>query len=168
MNFFVNAFNLILYQPLFNALVLLYQYLPGHDFGVAVLVLTILIKFLFYPLGTIAIRSQKNLSDLQPKLKEIQQKYKDDKERQAKVDAINDAHKGEKGSQVIQPGVLPDGRINANQHTQYGGKDKTEQDKLEGIYPVPFYQGHDRQGGAEGPAPVTPKQVDDIAAVLLP
>ena len=84
MNFFVNAFNLILYQPLFNALVLLYQYLPGHDFGVAVVVLTILIKVAFYPLGTIAIRSQKNLSDLQPKLKEIQQKYKDDKERQAK------------------------------------------------------------------------------------
>ena len=84
MNIFVSAFNLILYQPLFNALVLLYQYLPGRDFGIAVIVLTILTKIIFYPFGTKAIRSQKNLQDLQPKLQEIQSKYKDDKEKQVK------------------------------------------------------------------------------------
>jgi len=84
MNIFVSAFNLILYQPLFNALVLLYQYLPGRDFGIAVIVLTILTKIVFYPFGAKAIRSQKNLQDLQPKLQEIQSKYKDDKEKQVK------------------------------------------------------------------------------------
>lgn len=84
MNVFTSAFNLILYQPLFNALVLLYLYLPGRDFGVAVIVLTILTKVIFYPLGAKAIRSQKNLQELQPKLQEIQSKYKDDKERQVK------------------------------------------------------------------------------------
>ncbi len=84
MNFLTNIFNLILYQPLFNGLVLLYLYLPGHDFGVAVIVLTLLIKVLFYPLGTVAIRSQKSLSDLQPKLQQIQKQYKDDKEKQAR------------------------------------------------------------------------------------
>jgi len=77
-------FNTILYQPLFNGLVLLYNYLPGNDFGVAVIVLTILIKTLLYPLGAKAIKSQKALSGLQPKIKEIQEKYKDDKEKQAK------------------------------------------------------------------------------------
>lgn len=84
MDFLISAFNTILYRPLFNLLVLLYKYLPGHDFGVAVIVLTILIKFLFYPLGTKAIKSQKALSELQPKIKEIQEKYKDNKEKQAK------------------------------------------------------------------------------------
>jgi len=39
-----NAFNIILYKPLFNALVLLYQYFPGHDFGIAVIILTIIIR----------------------------------------------------------------------------------------------------------------------------
>jgi len=84
MNILITAFNTILYRPLLNALVLLYQYIPGHDFGVAVIVLTILIKFLFYPLGVKAIKSQKALSGLQPKIKEIQEKYKDNKEQQTK------------------------------------------------------------------------------------
>lgn len=84
MNIFISAFNLILYQPLFNALVLLYQYLPGRDFGIAVIILTILTKIIFYPFGVKAIRSQKNLQELQPKLQEIQSKYKDDKQKQVK------------------------------------------------------------------------------------
>ncbi|MDP2910402.1 MAG: YidC/Oxa1 family membrane protein insertase [bacterium] len=84
MNFLTTAFNLILYQPLLNALVLLYIYLPGHDFGIAIIILTILIKFLFYPLGKQSIKSQKSLSELQPKIKEIQEKHKQDKEKQTK------------------------------------------------------------------------------------
>jgi len=79
-----NVFNLILYQPLFNALVLLYQYLPGQDFGVAVIVLTLLIRLLLSPLMAQAIRSQKALSVLQPKIQEVQEKFKNDKEKQAR------------------------------------------------------------------------------------
>jgi len=85
MELLINAFNLILYQPLFNALVLLYEYLPGQDFGIAVIVLTVLIRIIFYPLGVTAIKSQKALVELQPKLKEIQEKYKSDKEKQVKA-----------------------------------------------------------------------------------
>lgn len=84
MDLLINAFNLILYQPLLNALILLYQYLPGHDFGIAVIILTILIRTLLYPLMIQSIRSQKVLSELQPKIQEIQTKYKNDKERQVK------------------------------------------------------------------------------------
>lgn len=84
MQFLGTIFNLILYQPLLNALVLLYLYLPGHDFGVAVIVLTVLIKFIFYPLGAKAIKSQRALSTLQPKIKEIQERLKDNKEEQTK------------------------------------------------------------------------------------
>ncbi len=84
MNFLVDFFNLVLYQPLFNALILLYQYFPGRDFGVAVIILTILIKLLLYPLGLQAIRTQKKLTDLQPKVEEIRRKYKNDKEKLVK------------------------------------------------------------------------------------
>ncbi|MDI6591511.1 MAG: YidC/Oxa1 family membrane protein insertase [Patescibacteria group bacterium] len=83
--FFVNAFNLILYQPLFNALILLYEYLPGHDFGLAVIFLTVAMRMIFYPLMVQSIKSQKALSELQPKIQEIQKKYKDDREKQAKA-----------------------------------------------------------------------------------
>jgi YidC/Oxa1 family membrane protein insertase len=84
MEFFISAFNTILYQPLLNALIFLYQYLPGRDFGVAVIVLTVLIRILLYPLMMKSIKSQKVLSELQPKIQEIQSKYKDDKEKQTK------------------------------------------------------------------------------------
>ena len=103
MSLFITAFNTILYQPLFNALVLLYEYLPGHDFGIAIIVLTILIKVVFYPLGSQGIKSQKALSELQPKMKEIQEKFKNKKEEQAK--ATMELYKKEK----INPlsGCLP-------------------------------------------------------------
>lgn len=84
MEILITIFNKILYQPLFNALILLYQYFPGHDFGMAVIILTVLIKILFYPLMSQSIKSQKILSELQPKIQEIQNKYKDDKEKQMK------------------------------------------------------------------------------------
>lgn len=79
-----NLFNTILYQPLFNILILLYEYIPGNDFGIAIIILTILIKLILYPLGSKAIKSQKALAELQPKVKEIQEKYKDSKEEQGR------------------------------------------------------------------------------------
>ena len=84
MDFFISAFHTILYQPLFNALVVIYQYLPGRDFGIAVIVLTVLIRVALYPLMIKSLKSQKALSELQPKIQEIQQKYKDNKEQQSK------------------------------------------------------------------------------------
>ncbi len=85
MSLLIDGFNVVLYQPLFNALIILYEYLPGRDFGAAVIVLTLLTKVIFYPLGAKAIRSQKSLSELQPKLQALQQKYKNDKEQQVKA-----------------------------------------------------------------------------------
>ncbi len=82
MGFLINFFNFILYQPLFNLLILLYQYLPGKDFGVAIICLTLLIKIALYPLGIKAIKIQRTLQKLQPQIKEIQEKYKKDKQKQ--------------------------------------------------------------------------------------
>lgn len=81
---FINAFNILLYQPLFNALIFIYNIMPLRDFGLAVIVLTLTIKLLLYPLGTMSIKAQKAMQDLQPKIKEIQEKFKQDKARQAK------------------------------------------------------------------------------------
>ena len=84
MNVISEIFNIILYRPLFNALILLYQLVPGNDFGVSVILLTIFIRIILYPLMTQSIKSQKVLSELQPKIQEIQKRYKNDQERQAK------------------------------------------------------------------------------------
>jgi len=82
---FLQAFNVILYQPLFNSLVLLYQFLPGNDFGVAIIVLTILIRLMLFPLMNQSLKAQKVLSKTQEKIKDIQKKYKENKEKQMKA-----------------------------------------------------------------------------------
>jgi YidC/Oxa1 family membrane protein insertase len=97
------AFNTILYRPIFNALVLLYENLPGHDFGIAIIVLTCFIRLVLYPSTLKSIKSQKALQELQPKIKEIQSKFKKDKEGQAK--AMMELYKREKISPVS--GCLP-------------------------------------------------------------
>jgi len=83
-NFFIQIFNTVFYQPLLNVLILLYQYLPGNDFGIAIILLTILIRILFYPLTNKAIKSQKTLESFQQKVQEIQERNKEDKEKQAR------------------------------------------------------------------------------------
>ena len=80
----INFFNVLLYYPLFNFLVLLYNYLPGHDFGIAIIFLTIIIRIILYPVSIKALNSQKTLQELQPKVQEIQKKYKNNKEQLAK------------------------------------------------------------------------------------
>lgn len=85
MNILSTFFNTILYQPLLNLLILLYVYLPGNDFGVAVIVFTLLIKIILSPTSLKAARSQRALAKLQPRIKEIQQKYKNDKAKQSQA-----------------------------------------------------------------------------------
>jgi len=80
----INFFYIILYQPLFNSLVILYNYIPGHDFGIAIIFLTLIIRIILFPISVKAVNSQRGLQKLQPKLQEVQKKYKDDKEKQAK------------------------------------------------------------------------------------
>jgi len=82
MKFIIEAFNLILYQPLFNLLIFLYQKLPGNDFGIAIIFLTIFVRILLFPLTSRGVKSQKIFQDLQSKIEEIQKKYKGDREKQ--------------------------------------------------------------------------------------
>lgn len=85
MEFFINIYNTVLYQPLFNVFILLYEYIPGRDFGIAVIALTLLTRVVFFPLSAAGIKSQRKMSELQPKIKEIQNRFKDNKEQQAKA-----------------------------------------------------------------------------------
>ena len=83
MSAFIKFFHTILWQPLFNLLILFYIYIP--NLGVAIILLTLLIRTILYPLQGKAAKSQLALQAIQPKLKEVQAKYKDDKEAQAKA-----------------------------------------------------------------------------------
>lgn len=76
-------FNLI-YYPLFNLMIFFYNIVPGNDIGIAIILLTLFVRFVLYPMNTKSIKSQKKLQEIQPLMKEIQAKYKDNKEKQAK------------------------------------------------------------------------------------
>jgi YidC/Oxa1 family membrane protein insertase len=78
-------FNLILIQPLLNVLIWLYNIIPGHDLGLAIIALTVLIRLLLFPSFQKSLRSQKELQQIQPKLDALREKYKDDKEAQTKA-----------------------------------------------------------------------------------
>jgi len=78
-------FHEIFSRPLFNALIFIYNVVPGGDFGIAIIILTTLIRVVLFPVNQKAIISQRALSVLQPKIKEIQDKFKDNKEKQTKA-----------------------------------------------------------------------------------
>ena len=79
-----SLFNEILYKPLYNALVFLYQYVTLEDLGLAIILLTILIRFLLYPLFYKSIKNQALLQKIQPEIQKIQHTHKDNREKQAK------------------------------------------------------------------------------------
>ena len=61
----------------------IYKYVP--NFGAAIIIMTIMVKLVTFPLNNKQIQSAKRMQVLQPELKKIQQKYKDDKEKQNKA-----------------------------------------------------------------------------------
>jgi len=83
MSFLADFFNAILYRPLLNTLILFYE-TTGHDIGIAVIFLTLFVRLILYPFSFRAIKSQKALNSLQPKIQEIQRKYSNDKEKQSR------------------------------------------------------------------------------------
>lgn len=75
----------IFYQPILNLLIILYNFFSWKDFGIAIILLTIVIKLILWPLSHKAIKSQKEMQDLQPKLASLKKKFGDKKEELAKA-----------------------------------------------------------------------------------
>jgi len=79
-------------MPMLWVLKVIYKYVPNY--GLAIIVLTLLIKILFWPLGNISYRSMKEMQKLQPRIKEIQEKFKNDRQRLSQETmALYKAHK---------------------------------------------------------------------------
>ena len=70
----------VFFLPLFNGLVGLYKLLFS-DFALAIIVFTVLVRTLLAPLFVRQIRSQKEMQAIQPLVKEVQRKYKGDRQK---------------------------------------------------------------------------------------
>lgn len=77
-------FRTFVTKPLLNLLILIAKYLPGHNLGFAIILLTLLVKIaLFFPTQH-AMEGQKKLQQVQPQLDAIRKKYKDNPEKMNK------------------------------------------------------------------------------------
>ena len=78
LDFLFLIWDQIILQPMANSLVLLYTIL-FNNFGLSILLFTVVIRLITLPLTLKQIRMTKGMSQLQPQLKQIQLQYKDDK-----------------------------------------------------------------------------------------
>ncbi|PIX62145.1 hypothetical protein CO057_01185 [Candidatus Uhrbacteria bacterium CG_4_9_14_0_2_um_filter_41_50] len=79
----MNIFFTVLYQPIYNLLVLFYDILPFNDIGLAIILLTLIIKGILFPFTFKTLKSQRDMQAIQPKIAQIREEYKNDKEKMA-------------------------------------------------------------------------------------
>jgi len=77
-------FHAIFFQPLYNALVILSSLVPGGDIGLAIILLTAIVKIVLFPLFQKAAETQIAMKKVEPEMARIKEQYKNDQETQTK------------------------------------------------------------------------------------
>lgn len=81
--FFTLAWRNGIYRPMLNALVAIVSYMPGHNLGLAVIILTLVIRTLLLIPSQKGIVAQRRMQEVQPKLEALKEKHKGDQARLA-------------------------------------------------------------------------------------
>ncbi|HEY4500739.1 MAG TPA: YidC/Oxa1 family membrane protein insertase [Candidatus Paceibacterota bacterium] len=76
-------FHAVFYDPIYNALVALVAVVPGSDVGIAVILVTVVIRLILLPFSLSAARTQRAMKLLEPKIKELKETHKGNKEKEA-------------------------------------------------------------------------------------
>ncbi|MBY0539575.1 YidC/Oxa1 family membrane protein insertase [Patescibacteria group bacterium] len=79
-----DLFNVVVYEPIYNALAFFVNLIPGGDIGLAIVGVTILVRLALFPISWTAIKTQMTMRKIDPLLKEMREKYKENKEELAK------------------------------------------------------------------------------------
>jgi len=75
----------LFFDPIYNTLVFFIDIVPGGDIGLAIIFATIVVKTILLPLSLKAARTQYAMREIEPKLKELKEKYKDKREELARA-----------------------------------------------------------------------------------
>ncbi len=78
-------FTTLIVQPIFNLLALIYSLLPGHNFGFAIILFTVVIRLLMWPLVKKQLHQVKVMRKLQPELKRIKAETKGDRREESRM-----------------------------------------------------------------------------------
>lgn len=78
-------FRAVIYNPLYNGLVFLVGVIPSHDMGIAVVVLTIIVRIIIFPLSRRAVDAQLAMKKIAPEIDKLKIKHKGDREGESKA-----------------------------------------------------------------------------------
>lgn len=76
-------FEVLIVKPIFNLLVFIYALLPGHNFGLAIILFTVVVRLLMWPLVKKQMHQTKSMRDLQPELKRIKAASKGNRQQES-------------------------------------------------------------------------------------
>jgi len=78
-------FTTLIVQPIFNLLVLVYALLPGHNFGLSLIIFTVVIRMLLWPLIKKQLHQAKAMRALQPEIKRVKQAAKGNRQKESQL-----------------------------------------------------------------------------------
>lgn len=78
-------YSVIFYQPILNVLIYFFETIAFRDFGLAIILVTVLLRLILFPLFHKSSKQQMLMQRIQPKIKKIQELHKDDREKQSKA-----------------------------------------------------------------------------------
>ena len=79
------TFHAVIFNPIYNALVYFVDILPSHDVGIAVIIVTILVRVILFPLSRRAIKAQMDMKRIAPEVEELKKRLKDKPEEQGRA-----------------------------------------------------------------------------------
>lgn len=81
----MSIFDLLLVQPIFNILIVIYGVIPGQDFGIALIVFTVIVRLLMWPLVKKQLHQTKIMRQMQPELAKIKKRAKGNRQLEAQM-----------------------------------------------------------------------------------
>lgn len=82
---FASIFQVLIVKPIFNLLVFIYAILPGHNFGLALIIFTLVVRMLMWPLVKKQLHQAKAMRELQPEIKKIKAQTKGNKQEESRM-----------------------------------------------------------------------------------
>ncbi|HSX46647.1 MAG TPA: YidC/Oxa1 family membrane protein insertase [Patescibacteria group bacterium] len=81
--FVASVFEVVIVKPIFNLLVLIYGLLPGHNFGLSIIIFTIVVRLLMWPLVKKQLHQAKAMRELQPEIKKVKKAAKGNRQQES-------------------------------------------------------------------------------------
>ena len=100
-------FHTLFYEPVYNLLVIVLTYIPLHDIGAAIVIVTLFVKGLLLPLNLSALRSQYLMKRLEPEMNKIKelQKTKPQEASQKMIELYKKEKINEEGYNIIKQDI---------------------------------------------------------------